>query len=93
MLGHANVKKIQPQEERYADLRRQIPVKYHDLDVFDEELGMSRCPEHLPGYDFKIHLQEGAKPLPPNQPYHLSCEELRIMREWLQGMQDVSMIH
>jgi hypothetical protein len=66
-LGHANVKKIHPIEERYADLRRQILAEYHDyLDVFDEELGMSRCPKHRPGYDFEIHLQEGTKPPPPN---------------------------
>jgi dUTP pyrophosphatase len=46
-LGHANVKKIRPQEQRYANLRKVIPTEYHDyLDVFDEELGMSCCPEH-----------------------------------------------
>jgi dUTP pyrophosphatase len=46
-LGHTNVKKIHLIEERYADLRKQIPVEYHDyLDVFDKELGMSRCPKH-----------------------------------------------
>jgi deoxyuridine 5'-triphosphate nucleotidohydrolase len=92
-LGHANVKKIHPIEERYADLRRQILVKYHDyLDVFNKELGMSRCPEHQLGYDFKIHLQEGAKPPPPSRPYHLSQDKSRIMKEWLQGMEDVGMI-
>jgi dUTP pyrophosphatase len=92
-LGHANVKKIRPQEQRYADLRKVIPTEYHDyLDVFDEELGMSRCPEHQPGYDFEIHLKEGAKPPPPSRPYHLSCDKSRIMKEWLQGMEETGLI-
>jgi hypothetical protein len=59
--------------------------------VFDDELGMSRCPDHQPGYDFEIHLQEGIKPPLPRCPYHLSWDKLRIM-EWLWGMEDVGMI-
>ena len=70
-----------------------VPEEYHDyLDVFDTEYSMSKCPEHRPGYDFKINLKENSKLPPPAKPYHLSQGENRILKEWLQGMLDTGMI-
>ena len=92
-LGHAVSKKIRPKEQWYADLRKVVPPEYHDyLDVFDEEEAMSKCPDRCPGYDFEIHLRDGAKPPPPSRPYHLSHDKSHIMKEWLTGMEETGMI-
>ena len=92
-LGHTASKRLRPQEERYEDLRKIIPHEYHDyLNVFDEELSMSRCPEPREGYDFEINLKEGAKLPPPAKPYHLSQAEMKILDEWLDGMLETGMI-
>jgi RNase H-like domain found in reverse transcriptase/Reverse transcriptase (RNA-dependent DNA polymerase) len=67
-------------------------LEYHDfLDVFDEELAMSTCPPSQPGYNFEINLLPNAK-LPPHRLYHLSREESRIIKEWLDGMEEMGMI-
>ena len=92
-LGHTANTTIAPQPERYNELQSQIPMEYHDyLDVFDTDLAMSKCPPHHPGYDFKLNLVENAKLPPPAKPYHLSQAKNRILKEWLHGMLDTSMI-
>ena len=92
-LGHAASTKILSKEERYNKLRKIIPKEYWDyLDVFDAELAMAACPEHRKGYDFEIHFQDNAKLPTPNRPYHLSREENRVMKEWLDGMVETGMI-
>jgi hypothetical protein len=92
-LGHTASSRIQPMEERYRELHTIIPEEYHDyLDVFDADLAMSACPPTRPGYNFKIHLQENAKLLPPHHPYHLSQAENATMKEWLDGMLETGMI-
>ena len=92
-LGHTASKNLRPQEECYNNLRKIIPPEYHDyLDVFNEELLMSRCPEAREGYDFEINLKEGAKLPPPAKPYHLSQAETKILDKWLDGMLETRMI-
>jgi len=92
-LGHSASTSLRPQEERYKTLRSQIPSEYHDyLDVFDEDLAMSKCPPCRPGYDFEIHLTENAKLPPPARPYQLSRQEREILKEWLDGMEQTGMI-
>jgi dUTP pyrophosphatase len=92
-LGHSTSTTLLPQEQQYQRLHTQIPPEYHDyLNIFDKDLAMSKCPPSHPGYDFKIILQEGTKLPPPHHPYYLSWEELRIIWEWLDGMESTGMI-
>jgi dUTPase/Reverse transcriptase (RNA-dependent DNA polymerase) len=92
-LGHQASTTLLSKELRYEKLRKQIPPEYHDyLDVFDEDLAMSKCPPSRLGYNFEIILQEGTKLPPPHRPYHLSREETKIIREWIEGMESTRMI-
>jgi len=92
-LGHSANLKIAPQPERYQQLWSQIPIKYHNyLDVFDADLAMSKCPLTRPGYDFELNLVDNTKLPPPAKPYHLSQAKNKILKEWLQGMLETSMI-
>ena len=90
MGGTTNLKPI---EERYRHLRTMVPEVYHDfLDVFDADLCTSRLPPSRPGYDFNISLIPGAKLPPLAKPYHLSQEETRILKEWIDGMLSTGLI-
>ena len=66
-LGHAHSSKLQPKEERLADIQAKLDPVYHKYNyVFNSEKLMSEVPPTQPGYNFKLHLQDGAKLPPPS---------------------------
>ena len=89
-LGHAHSSKLRPREERLKDIRTKLDPVYHKYNyVFDSEKLMSEVPPTRPGYDFELHLQDGAKLPPPSRPFHVSQKEQTILKEWLDGMVEV----
>ena len=89
-LGHTHSSKLQPEAEQLASICEQLDPVYHKHDyLFNSDKLMSEVPKSHPGYDFKIHLQEGMKLPPPGQPYHVSQKEHEVLKEWLDGMVEV----
>ena len=60
----------------------QIPPEYHEFAEVFSKKESDKLPEHRP-YDHRIQLEEGATP-PAAQPiYHLTPEELEVLRKYI----------
>lgn len=65
------------------DLRKVVPSHYHDfLDVFSKDIA-DTLPDHRPGIDHPVDVEEG-KEIPTSRIYPLSASELEVLADYIE---------
>ncbi|GAA5863847.1 hypothetical protein JCM5353_005516, partial [Sporobolomyces roseus] len=65
------------------ELRKIVPSPYHDfLDVFSKDIA-DTLPDHRPGIDHPVDVEEG-KEIPTSRIYPLSASELEVLADYIE---------
>ncbi|GAA5866915.1 hypothetical protein JCM5353_005517, partial [Sporobolomyces roseus] len=65
------------------ELRKVVPSHYHDfLDVFSKDIA-DTLPDHRPGIDHPVDVEEG-KEIPTSRIYPLSASELEVLADYIE---------